>query len=261
MVDALELISHKASIAKKCFHRVDPVGYRVGEVLDIFSRAAHAPRMNLFINAALLGFIPRSIKKSLMAMAPVRSMRNAIMADLGLSKNMLTFVNYPTRFDCRETLAVLKGSGVECPNLKDYAWPVWDYWARYLEPDLHIDRSLNDTVNGKVVLITGGSSGIGLAAAHKFADAGAITIICGRDQDKLDEACKEAKAKSYNFVAYPADIADMADCDRFVQTLIANHGGVDFLINNAGRSIRRAIEASYDRFHDFECTMQLNYFG
>jgi len=111
------------------------------------------------------------------------------------------------------------------------------------------------------VLVTGGSSGIGLAAAHKFAEAGAITVICGRDQDKLDEACKEAKAKGYQFIAYPADIADMADADRFIQLLIANHGGVDFLINNAGRSIRRAIEASYERFHDFERTMQLNYFG
>jgi NAD(P)-dependent dehydrogenase (short-subunit alcohol dehydrogenase family) len=53
----------------------------------------------------------------------------------------------------------------------------------------------------------------------------------------------------------------MADCDRFVKLLHDNHGGVDFLINNAGRSIRRAIESSYDRFHDFERTMQLNYFG
>ena len=193
VVDALDVISHKTSIAKKCFHLVDPVGYRVGDVLDIFSRAAHAPKMNLFINAALLGFIPRSVKKSLMALAPVRRVRNAIMADLGLPEDMLTFVNYPTRFDCRETLAALKGSGVECPNLKDYAWRVWDYWERHLDPDLHIDRSLRGTVNGKVVLITGGSSGIGLAAAHKFAEAGAITIICGRDQDKLDEACKEAK--------------------------------------------------------------------
>ena len=53
----------------------------------------------------------------------------------------------------------------------------------------------------------------------------------------------------------------MADCDRFVQQLVETHGGVDFLINNAGRSIRRAIESSYDRFHDYERTMQLNYFG
>ena len=261
VVNALNVISHQQSIAKKCFHLVDPVGYRVGDVLDIFSRAAHAPRMNLFINAALLGFIPKGIKKSLMAMAPVRRVRNAVMKDLGLPEDMLTFVNYPTRFDCRETLAALKGSGVKCPNLKDYAWRLWDYWERNLDPELFIDRSLKGTVTGKVVLVTGGSSGIGLAAAHKFAEAGATTVICGRDQDKLDEACAEARAKGYKFIAYAADIADMADCDRFVQLLIDNHGGVDFLINNAGRSIRRAIESSYDRFHDYERTMQLNYFG
>ncbi|MFN4120413.1 SDR family oxidoreductase [Acidovorax sp.] len=261
VVNALNVISHQKAIAKKCFHLVDPVGYRVGDVLDIFSRAAHAPRMNLFVNAALLGFIPKSVKKSLMALAPVRRVRNAVMKDLGLPEDMLTFVNYPTRFDCRETLAALKGSGVNCPNLKDYAWRLWDYWERHLDPELFIDRTLKGTVAGKVVLITGGSSGIGLAAAHKFAEAGATTIICGRDQDKLDEACAEAKAKGYQFIAYPADIADMADCDRFVQLLIDNHGGVDFLINNAGRSIRRAIESSYDRFHDYERTMQLNYFG
>ncbi|WP_298933037.1 SDR family oxidoreductase [uncultured Ramlibacter sp.] len=261
VVDALDHISHKADIDKRCFHLVDPVGYRVGDVLDIFSRAAHAPRMNLFINAALLGFIPRSIKKGLMAVAPVRRIRNAVMKDLGLPEDMLSFVNYPTRFDSRDAEAALKGSGIAVPNLKDYAWRLWDYWERHLDPELHIDRTLRGTVGGKLVLVTGGSSGIGLAAAHKFAEAGATTIICGRDQDKLDEACKQAKAKGYAFIAYPADIADMADCDRFVQLLVDKHGGVDFLINNAGRSIRRAIEASYDRFHDFERTMQLNFFG
>jgi len=261
VVDALVHISHHKRASGQCFHLVDPMGYRVGDVLDILSKAAHAPKMNLFINAALMGFIPKSVKKGLMALAPVRRVYRAVMQDLGLPEDMMNFVNYPTRFDCRETQAALKGSGIECPNLKDYAWRLWDYWERHLDPDLHIDRSLKGTVAGKVVLVTGGSSGIGLAAAHKFAEAGAVTIICGRDQDKLDEACKEAKGKGYQFIAYPADIADMADADRFVQLLIANHGGVDFLINNAGRSIRRAIEGSYDRFHDYERTMQLNYFG
>ncbi len=261
VVNALNHISHRESTRGKCYHLVDPVGYRVGDVLDILSKAAHAPRMNLFVNAALLGFIPKAIKKGLMALGPVRRVRSAIMTDLGLPEDMLTFVNYPTRFDCREALAALKGSNISCPNLNDYAWRLWDYWERHLDPDLHTDRSLRGTVGGKVVLITGGSSGIGLAAAYKFAEAGAITIICGRDQDKLDEACKDAKAKGYAFVAYSADIADMADCDRFLKELTDNHGSVDFLINNAGRSIRRAIEASYDRFHNYERTMQLNYFG
>lgn len=261
VVAALDHISHQAGIARRCFHLVDPVGYRVGDVLDIFSRAAHAPRMNVFVNAALFGFIPRGIKKGLLAIAPIRRVRNAILKDLGLPEDILQFVNYPTRFDSREAQAMLKGTGIACPNLKDYAWRLWDYWERHLDPDLHIDRTLRGTVGGKVVLVTGGSSGIGLAAAHKFAEAGATTIICGRDQDKLDEACREAQERGHPFVAYPADLADMADCDRFVALLLEKHGGVDFLVNNAGRSIRRAIESSYDRFHDFERTMQLNYFG
>ena len=261
VVNSLDYISHHEHASGKCFHLVDPVGYRVGDVLDILSKAAHAPRMNLFINAALLGFIPKAIKKGLMALGPVRRLRDAIMTDLGVPEGLLTFVNYPTRFDCRETLAALKGSGITCPNLNDYAWRLWDYWERHLDPDLFIDRSLRGAVGGKVVLITGGSSGIGLATAHKFAEAGANVLICGRDPGKLDEACKQARAKGYGFTAYAVDIADMADCDRFIAGLIAAHGGVDFLINNAGRSIRRAVEASYDRFHDFERTMQLNYFG
>jgi NAD(P)-dependent dehydrogenase (short-subunit alcohol dehydrogenase family) len=261
VVNCLDFLSHKTQISKKCFHLVDSEGYRVGDVLDIFSKAAHAPKMNLFVNAALLGFIPKSVTKTLMSIKPVRRVKAAVMKDLGLPEDLLTFVNYPTRFDRRDLDTALKGSGIECPHLKDYAWRLWDYWERHLDPDLFIDRTLRGTVAGKVVLVTGGSSGIGLASAHKFAEAGATTIICGRDQDKLDEAQKEAKARGYQFVCYAADIADMQDCDRLVQLLVKNHGGIDFLINNAGRSIRRAIENSYDRFHDFERTMQLNYFG
>jgi NAD(P)-dependent dehydrogenase (short-subunit alcohol dehydrogenase family) len=265
VVAALDCISHsKADLNKKCFHLVDPNGYRVGDVLDIFSKAAHAPKMNLFINAALLGFIPKSVKKGLMALAPVRRVRAAVMKDLGLPDDMLTFINFPTRYDCRQTLAALKGSGIACPELGDYAWRLWDYWERHLDPALLIDHSLRGTVNGKVVLVTGGSSGIGLAAAIKFAKAGAITIICARDEGKLREAKREIlteAGKDANVVIYTADIANEASCKELVDKLTAEHGGVDYLINNAGRSIRRAIEASYERFHDYERTMQLNYFG
>lgn len=266
VVSALDHIAHlkETELRGRCFHLVDPVGYRVGDVLDIFSRAAHAPKMNLFVNAALLGFIPKSVKKGLMALAPVRRVRNAVMKDLGLPEDMLTFVNYPTRFDCRDTLAALKGSGIACPRLPDYAWRLWDYWERHLDPALFIDHSLKGTVGGKVVLVTGGSSGIGLAAAIKFAEAGAVTIICARDEAKLAEAKREIlekAGKAANVVTFSADIADEASCRALVEWIEAEHGGVDFLVNNAGRSIRRAIESSYDRFHDFERTMQLNYFG
>ncbi|HZW12718.1 MAG TPA: SDR family oxidoreductase [Noviherbaspirillum sp.] len=261
VVDAMDYIAHKPELDGKCFHLTDPQPMRVGDVLNTFARAAHAPTMSLRINAALFGFIPKSIKKGMMALTPVRRVRSALMKDLGLPDDLMQFINYPTRFDNRETVAALKGSGINCPRLDAYAYRIWDYWERNLDPDLFIDRTLHGQVAGKVVLVTGGSSGIGLAAAHKLAEAGAITIICGRDEDKLAEAKKQIKDRGFDVITHRADVADMADCDRFVRVLIENHGGVDILVNNAGRSIRRGIESSYDRFHDFERTMQLNYFG
>jgi NAD(P)-dependent dehydrogenase (short-subunit alcohol dehydrogenase family) len=261
VVDAMDHIAHQPKLDGRAFHLTDPEPMRVGEVLNVFCRAAHAPTMSMRINAALLGFIPKSVKKGVMSLAPVRRVRDAVMKDLGLPADMMQFINYPTRFDSRDTMTALKGTGIACPPLESYAAPIWDYWERHLDPALFIDHTLRGTVAGKVVLITGGSSGIGLAAAHKMAEAGAITIICGRDEAKLAEAKKEIKERGFDIITYPADVADMADCDRFVKVLIDNHGGVDVLVNNAGRSIRRAIEASYDRFHDFERTMQINYFG
>jgi len=261
VVDALVHIAHLRGKDGKCFHLVDPTPYRVGDVLNVFARAGHAPAMAMRVNAALLGFIPRGVKKGLLALTPVRRIRNAVMKDLGLPEDILTFVNYPTRFDCRETQAALAGSGIEVPRLEDYAWRLWDYWERHLDPALSIDRTLKGQVRGKVVLITGGSSGIGLATAQKIAAAGATTIVCGRDPERLAEAKREAEAAGHTLVTYQADIADYAQCDALVKRIKDEHGGVDILVNNAGRSIRRAIDGSFDRFHDFERTMAINYFG
>ena len=269
VVDAMDHIAHQKDIDGRAFHLVDPTPYRVGDVLNIFAKAAHAPQFSLRVNAALFGFIPNSVRKGMLSLTPVRRIRNAVMKDLALPEDMFQFVNYPTRFDAREATAALKGSGIECPRLDDYAYRLWDYWERNLDPDLFIDRTLKGQVQGKVVLVTGGSSGIGLAAAHKIAQAGAITVIVGRDQDKLDGAKNEIDAAlkeagnphGGQVVTLSADLASNDGCDKMVAWLVEKYGGVDVLINNAGRSIRRGIENSYDRYHDFERTMQLNYFG
>ncbi|MBN8723170.1 MAG: SDR family oxidoreductase [Acidobacteria bacterium] len=261
VVDAMDYIAHQPNLDGKCFHLTDPEPMRIGDVLNTLARAAHAPTMSLRINAALFGFIPKAIRNGMMSLAPVRRVKDAIMTDLGLPEDILSFVNYPTRFDNRDAAAALKGSGISCPKLDDYAEKLWDYWERNLDPDLSIDKTLRGQVAGKVVVITGGSSGIGLATAYRVAEAGATTIICGRDEEKLAAAKKEINEHGLDVVTYAVDVADMADCDRFIKLLIENHGSVDILINNAGRSIRRSIESSYDRFHDFERTMQLNYFG
>ncbi len=265
VVDATDHIAHSAdkSLNKRAFHLTDPSPLRIGDSLNIFARAAHAPQMTMRINAALFGFIPQSVLKGMMSLPPVRRMKNAVMKDLGIPDDVLGFINYPVRFDCRDTLKALEGTKIAVPELDSYAAKLWDYWERNLDPDLFIDRTLKGQVEGKVILITGGTSGIGQATALKIAEAGSAkaVIVCGRDQEKIDETLKIAKKRGVKIVAYSADVSDEVGCAEFAKKLHDNHGGVDILVNNAGRSIRRALENSYDRFHDFERTMQVNYFG
>ncbi|MDT3679956.1 MAG: SDR family oxidoreductase [Burkholderiaceae bacterium] len=261
VVAAMDHIAHARGLDGKCFHLVDPHPLRVGDVLNVFAKAAHAPQMSIRINAALIGLIPRHIRRAALALAPVRRIRDALMHDLGLPPDILQFVNYPTRFDSRQAIAALEGTGIACPRLDDYAWVLWDYWERHLDPELAIDRTLRGQVAGKVVLITGGSSGIGLAAARRVAAAGATTIICGRDPAKLEAARVAVQGDGRELVTFACDLSDADDCDRFVRWLHDTYGHVDVLVNNAGRSIRRGIESTFGRFHDLERLMQLNYFG
>jgi NAD(P)-dependent dehydrogenase (short-subunit alcohol dehydrogenase family) len=196
-----------------------------------------------------------------MSLAPTRHMCAAVMKDLGLPGDVLAFLNYPTRFDNREAARLLEPAGICVPRLEDYAWRIWDYWERHLDPDLRIDQSLRGRVGGRIVLVTGGSAGIGKATALRIAAAGATTLIVARDPDKLEKTREEAAAHGLRVIPYSANIADPAQCDAVIAKIIADHGHVDILVNNAGRSIRRGIENSFSRMHDFERTMQLNYFG
>ena len=261
VADAMDHIAHKPKLDGQCFHLVDPDPKRVGEVLNLFARAGHAPEMTMRIDTRMFAFVPSAITGAIGGLPPMRRFIGMLLRDFRIPREALKFINYPTRFDNRETERALKGSGIQVPALDGYAWRLWDYWERHLDPDLFIDRTLKGKVRNKVVVITGGSSGIGLATATKVAAAGAITVIIARGEEELFKARDAMAAAGGKVFAYTADLADMADCDRLVNQVLDAHGQVDILINNAGRSIRRSIELSYDRFHDFERTMQLNYFG
>jgi NAD(P)-dependent dehydrogenase (short-subunit alcohol dehydrogenase family) len=261
VVDAMDHIAHKPRLDGHTFHLTDPEPMRVGEVLNTFARAGHAPEMTMRIDARMFAFVPGSVRMAVGNLPPVRRFVGMLLRDFRIPKSTLKFITYPTRFDSRETERALKGSGITVPRLDTYAWRLWDYWERHLDPDLFVDRTLKGKVRNKVVVITGGSSGIGLSTARRVAEAGAVTVIVARGKEELHRARDEMQAAGGKVYAYTADLADMADCDRLVATVLKEHGHVDVLVNNAGRSIRRSIELSYDRFHDFERTMQLNYFG
>ncbi len=121
--------------------------------------------------------------------------------------------------------------------------------------------SLEQAVRGKVVLVTGASSGIGRATALKIGAAGGTVLLVARRAEKLEEARREIERAGGAAHAHTCDLADEADIDGMVDEVLEHHDRVDVLINNAGRSIRRSIERSYDRMHDFRRTMELNYFG
>jgi len=261
VVAAIDHLAHRDGLDGRCFHLTDPHPRRVGDILSIFARAGHAPDLALRLNPHLLGLIPGSIRDAFTLLTPVRRLQEGVLRDLGLPHGVLQFVNYPTRFDNRDTQKLLDEAGIEVPRLEDYAWKLWDYWERHLDPDLIIDRSLAGAVRGKVVMITGAADGIGRATALKLGGAGATTIVIDRDADKLERMRREVEARGGRFSFHCADLTDAAQIDRLAAAVLAEHGAVDVLINNAGHSIRRSIEHSYERFHDFERVMQLNYFG
>lgn len=122
-------------------------------------------------------------------------------------------------------------------------------------------RTLEDAVGGKTVTITGGSSGIGEAAAKKIAKAGAEVVIVARTQDKLDKVAEDIRGEGGTAHVYPCDLSDMDAIAAMADKVLADLGHVDILINNAGRSIRRSLALSYDRIHDYQRTIQLNYLG
>ena len=261
VADALDHLAHKKGLDGKCFHLTDPEPHRIGEVLNIFAKAAHAPQMSMRVNARMFGFIPAPILYGLGSLAPIKRMVRAVLNDLGVPKDVFQFINWPTRYDNREAAKALKGSGISVPALPSYAPKLWDYWERNLDPDLFIDRSLEGKVRDKVIVVTGASSGIGRATALKLAGAGARVILVARGEEKLVDTKKEIDDAGGRCWMYTADVSDLASCDALVARVLKEHGTCHYLVNNAGRSIRRGVINSFDRFHDFERTMQLNYFG
>jgi len=120
---------------------------------------------------------------------------------------------------------------------------------------------LRERVSGRAVVITGASSGIGEALANRLGDAGAKVLLVARSADKLQEMQQGIEARGGAAFAYSADLSDAEDTERLITLILAEHGHVDVLVNNAGISIRRSVAKSYDRVRDFERTLALNFLG
>src|SRR5947207_8309704 len=296
---AMDHIAHLEDLDGKAFHLTDPSPRTAGEVIDIFARAAHAPHSSARI-PPVAGEALAPLLSGLAMVPPLGQVADSVLSELGIPRSVLTYITYPTTFDSRQAQAALRGADIRIPPLEAYADKLWDYWERHLDPDLFRDRtlvgavrgragagggvtqvieqqvpdealrlvrrvlgtvSLEKAVRGRVVMVTGASSGIGHSAVLKMADAGANVLLVARSAEKLEEIRSQIEEGGGTAHVHPCDLSDMDDIDRMADEVLAQHGHVDILVNNAGRSIRRSVALSYDRFHDYERTMQLNYFG
>lgn len=258
---ALTHLAHAPGQDGKCFHLTDPKDRRIGDVLNLFANAAHAPAMTLRLDPSTLESLKPLLRAAHQTVRPMRHAAGQLLHELGIPLSVIDLLNYPTTFDAEEAQRLLAGAGIRLPRLEDYAWRLWDYWERNLDPDLSRPQRLQQAVAGKIILITGGSSGIGRATALRLAQAGARVLIVARDPERLRAVREEIEATGGEVSTYACDITDEACCTRFTAQVLAEHGHVDVLINNAGRSIRRAIENTCDRFHDYERVMLVNYFA
>jgi NAD(P)-dependent dehydrogenase (short-subunit alcohol dehydrogenase family) len=300
VVRAMDHIAHEDGLEGRVFHLTDPQPPTAGEVIDIFAGAAHAPQSSVRVPAGALDLAEPLARLGLSTVPLAETVVDRILGDFGIPRAVLTYVNYPTHFDSRQAQAAFAGTDIRVPPLEAYADKLWDYWERHLDPDLYRDRtlvgaargragviggvtqvieqqipdellrvarrlqgsvSLEKAVRGRVVMVTGASSGIGRSAALKIADAGGTVLLVARTPEKLEATRDQIAAGGGTAYAHPCDLSDIDDIERMADEVLARHGHVDVLVNNAGRSIRRSIALSYNRFHDFERTMQLNYFG
>jgi thioester reductase-like protein len=259
---AMDHIAHQPGLDGQAFHLTNPKSMRVGESLNAFAKAAHAPQLAIRVDKRLTDALPKGTLSMLMKLPQLRDIRRTVLADFGIPEEVVDHMALKPRFDTRDTERALAGSGLAVPELGTYADKLWDYWERNLDPDLFKDRSFGKIINGRTVVITGASSGIGRATALKVAAAGGIPLLVARGLEKLEALREEIEAMGGTAHVYSADLSDMDAIDDVVARMLADHPAIDMLVNNAGRSIRRSIKLSEaDRFHDFERTMQLNYFG
>src|SRR3954464_2273966 len=258
---AMDHIAHQPDLDGQAFHLTNPRSQRAGEVMNEFAKAANAPQLAVRVDKRLTDALPKGVVSMAMQLPPVKEARKSLLADFGVPEEVVEHIALRPQFDTRDTERALKNSGIEVPALEEYAHRLWDYWERNLDPDLFKDRSFGGAVNGRTVVITGASSGIGRAAALKIAKAGGIPLLVSRGVEKLEELKGEIESAGGTAYVYPTDLSDMDAIEASARKMLDDHPAIDMLVNNAGRSIRRSVELSHDRFHDFERTMQINYFG
>ncbi|SFB58317.1 Thioester reductase domain-containing protein [Amycolatopsis marina] len=268
VIAAMDHLMHTNAPSGATYHLGSPRPQALTEVYNAFAAAAGAPRIGATLPepaSALLRALGSGAARAAAAgvdrLPGGRAARARVLAELGIPLAVLPHLSMAVRFDTRATVAALAGSGITLPELSAYAGAVYDYWLRHLDPDRARRKRPGGALHGRTVLITGASSGIGRATALQAAERGATVLLVARRAVELDQVRSEITPSGGRASAYPCDLTDPDAVESLVKTVLAEHGAVDMLVNNAGRSIRRSVLLSTERVHDFERTMAINYFG
>ena len=262
---AMDHLAHTKGLDGRAFHLTNPRTQRNLDVINAFARAAKSPSFQVALDAKVSSIVPTQLIQSVIGRATATRTGHLAaeqtLGRLGVPAEVLAHVAMPTRYSSKLTREALEGSGIEVPKLSRYAGTLWDYWEQNLDPDITADKGNVKALQGKIVVITGASSGIGKATALRVAALGGIPVLVARGAEKLERTKNDIEVAGGTAHVYPCDLSDLDDIDRLTKKIVKDLGHVDVVVNNAGRSIRRSLRLSYNRFHDFERTMQLNYFG
>jgi NAD(P)-dependent dehydrogenase (short-subunit alcohol dehydrogenase family) len=263
---AMEFLAHVPGHDGKAFHLVNPEPQPVTELINAIAKAAGAPQFATPVTRKAFAWIPRrlhpgTIATRLLQLKPVVTLLDQTTGRVGIPGEVLAHTAFPSVYDSRATEKALAGSGISVPDFESYVRTLWTYWEEQLDTSTGNDPANRHALQGKYVVITGASSGIGLVTAHKVAQCGGIPVLVARGKDKLEETKAAIELRGGKALVYPCDLSDLEAIDALCAKLSEELPSVDYLVNNAGRSIRRSLKLSTGRFHDFERTMQLNYFG
>jgi len=245
----------EADLPGDTFHLVD-TRVTAGDAVNAVADAAGAPRLAVLVPPSITHAVARAARR----LPGAEAVRTWLLDRLGIPGEALEWRDFAADFDTANTDRVLEGTGIELPAFASYAGRLYRYWDRHLDP-VHPPAPLERAVAGRRVMVTGASSGIGRAVARDLGRAGARVLLVARRQGELEDVQAEIRAGGGEAHVHAADLADAADIDRLVREVLDRHGGVDVLVNNAGRSIRRSIRRSYGRLHDYRRTMDVNYFA
>jgi thioester reductase-like protein len=262
VVDAMAALMHRPGLDGRAFHLVHPRPQPLTEVYNAFATQAGAPRITATLPGTSVWPAAKVTAKLVGALPGTHLVYDLTLQRLGVPSEVVPHMVFTPRFASEVTRAELDAAGVPPPpELDAYAARLWAWWSAHLDPNRFRRHGPRGELDGRVVAITGASSGIGRATAIKVAQRGGIPLLLARRTAELEEVRDEIVAAGGDAYVYSVDLTEQDSVDDVVKRMLAEHGGVDMLVNNAGRSIRRSVALSYDRFHDFERTMALNYFA